>query len=177
MRALSNSQRDFLLQVLLASMMAAVPAFGFSTVQSFSRTIPSHLLKAGSTFPVLRVPKINPAVKSFRPSVFAHQWRAAATVSAPDTLRAQYTAAMLARMSWFSGQGIVNSWVTSDRPINLALFLRSVTKAVAAPSARSSASNLPGLSHEKNSLDSGPKISAIRCYDGSLDASPHAASE
>ena len=36
-------------------------------------------------------------------------------------------------MTWFSSQGIAGTWVASERPINLALFLRSVAKSVGAP--------------------------------------------
>jgi hypothetical protein len=74
-------------------------------------------------------------------------------VSVPDTLRVQYTSAMLGRIAWFAGQGILSSWVSSDRPINLATFLRSVLKTTT--STPNQGFQLPGQEFAVESLDRG----------------------
>ena len=84
--------------------------------------------------------KMQNALRSFR-----------ASVQVPDALRAQYTSAMVGRITWFASQGIISSWVASDRPINVATFLRSVLQTLSSGSTERS--QLPGQAAALEALD------------------------
>ena len=113
-------------------------AFGFVQLHTDSMRWPSCNAAYGESISTHR--KMHNCLQSFR-----------ASVQVPDALRVQYTSAMVGRITWFASQRIISSWVASDRPINVATFLRSVLQTLSSGSTERS--QLPGQAAAINALD------------------------